>query len=199
MGRVCGREVAIGTMARDRGPEAPSATSRSDVLVARFLTPHRERGQAPMRRVPGRIHPRQRAAGDLARHGQPRAEAASGHGLTTFEQGHMRSDDAQDPRRSPCLVPGPPQCAQPEGIRRRKDAHRTPPFPHSRCRVVRLPREKEQILTRPPYIFIEVLSPDPVARHGWRIAAEGQLEARDGVLQTTDGHVAMPLADLFES
>ena len=88
--------------------------------------------------------------------------------------------------------------------------------------VVRLPWVKEQILTRPPYICIEVLSPDdtlsrlqqrfddylamgvenvwvidPESRRAWRITPEGHLEARDGVLRTTDGHVEMPVADLF--
>ena len=88
--------------------------------------------------------------------------------------------------------------------------------------VVRLPWEKEQVFTRPPYICIEALSPDdtlsrlqqrvddylamgvenvwvidPESRRAWRITPEGHLEARDGVLRTTDGHVAMPVADLF--
>ena len=90
--------------------------------------------------------------------------------------------------------------------------------------VIRLPWEKEQILTRPPYICIEVLSPDdtisrtqqrlddyvsigvqnvwmidPLSRRGWRATREGLLEALDGVLRTTDGHVEMPIADLFEA
>ena len=74
-----------------------------------------------------------------------------------------------------------------------------------------------------PYICIEVLSPkdpfpklqdrfddylamgvpniwvlDPPSRRGWSIVREGHLEALDGVLRTSDGRVALAIADLFQ-
>lgn len=90
--------------------------------------------------------------------------------------------------------------------------------------VVPLPEPAEQIFTQPPYICIEVLSPDdsfpelqdrlddylamrvpsiwvldPASRRGWSIAREGHFEALDGVLRTVDGRVSMPVADLFQT
>jgi len=97
----------------------------------------------------------------------------------------------------------------------------------NRCRVpdicvVRLPEPDEQVFTQPPYICIEVLSPedtftglqerfddylamgvpnlwviDPASRRGWRITSEGYLEARDGRLRTHHNHVSLPIAELF--
>jgi Uma2 family endonuclease len=89
--------------------------------------------------------------------------------------------------------------------------------------VVPLPEPAEQIFTQPPYICIEVLSPedtfprlqnrfddylamgvpniwvlDPESRRGWSIVREGHFEALDAILRTTDGRVKMPLADLFQ-
>ena len=89
--------------------------------------------------------------------------------------------------------------------------------------VVALPEPDEQILTQPPYICVEVLSPDdsfpklqgrlddylamgvpniwvldPASRRGWSIAREGHFEALDGTLRTSDGRVNMPVADLFQ-
>jgi Uma2 family endonuclease len=89
--------------------------------------------------------------------------------------------------------------------------------------VVPLPEPDEQVFTQPPYICIEVLSPDdsvgrmqsrlddylamgvaniwaldPASRRGWSITREGHFEALDGVLRTSDGRVAMPLAELFQ-
>ena len=88
--------------------------------------------------------------------------------------------------------------------------------------VVPLPEPDEQIFTQPPYICIEVLSPDdsfskyqerlddyiamgvpniwvldPPSRRGWSIAREGHFEALDGILRTNDGRVVMPVAELF--
>ena len=88
--------------------------------------------------------------------------------------------------------------------------------------VVRLPEPDEQVLTSPPYITIEVLSPedtlaklqqrlddylnmgvpnvwviDPALKRGWRATSDGLFEAKDGILRTSDLHVEMPLADLF--
>jgi Uma2 family endonuclease len=89
--------------------------------------------------------------------------------------------------------------------------------------VVPLPEPDEQIFSQPPYICIEVLSPDdsfpklqsrfddylamgvpniwvldPPSRRAWSIAREGHLEALDGVLRTGDGRVNLLIADLFQ-
>jgi Uma2 family endonuclease len=89
--------------------------------------------------------------------------------------------------------------------------------------VVPLPEPDEQIFTQPPYVCIEVLSPDdsfpklqerfddylamgvpniwvlePGTRRAWSIAREGHFEALDGVLRTSDGRVAMAITDLFQ-
>lgn len=99
----------------------------------------------------------------------------------------------------------------------------------TRCRVpdicvVELPEPDEQVFTTPPYICIEVLSPDdtvsslrqrlgeilafgvrnvwvidPTERIGWRVTREGQFEALDGILRTTDGRIEMPIAELYRS
>ena len=88
--------------------------------------------------------------------------------------------------------------------------------------VVMLPEPDEQIFTAPPYIAIEILSPedtlrrlqdrfddylamgivniwvlDPDSARAWHATAEGLLQVRDATLQTTDGAIAMPLADVF--
>jgi Uma2 family endonuclease len=90
--------------------------------------------------------------------------------------------------------------------------------------VLHLPEPDEQVFTQPPYICIEILSPedtfpklqerfddylsmgvpnvwvlDPGTKRGWRITREGHLEALDGVLRTSDGRVEMRIADLFVS
>ena len=89
--------------------------------------------------------------------------------------------------------------------------------------VTPLPEPDEQVFTTPPYICIEVLSPDdtllslqqrfddylkmgvpnvwaidPASRRAWSITPAGHFEALDGILRTSDGRIAMPLADLFE-
>ena len=113
---------------------------------------------------------------------------------------------------------------------------RLAPFPEQRVKisarrfrvtdlcVVALPEPDEQIFTQPPYICIEILSPDdtfpslqerfddylamgvpniwvldPASRRGWRVSREGHLEALDGILRTGDGRVEMQIADLFAS
>jgi Uma2 family endonuclease len=88
--------------------------------------------------------------------------------------------------------------------------------------VVLVPEPDEQIFTQPPYICIEVLSPDdsfpklqdrpddylamgvpniwvlePASRRGWSIKREGHFEALDGILSTGDGRVVLGIADLF--
>ena len=89
--------------------------------------------------------------------------------------------------------------------------------------VVELPAPEEQVFLAPPYIVIEVLSPDdtfpklqerlddylamgtpnlwvlePTSRRAWHITRAGHLEALDGVLRTTDGRVSLPVCELFE-
>jgi Uma2 family endonuclease len=88
--------------------------------------------------------------------------------------------------------------------------------------VVPLPEPDEQIFSQPPYICIEILSPedsfprlqerfddylamgapnvwvlDPASKRGWSITLEGHFEALGGVLRTSDGRVEMPIAELF--
>ena len=88
--------------------------------------------------------------------------------------------------------------------------------------VTSLPEPDEQIFTEPPYICIEILSPedtfprlqerfddylamgvpnvwvlDPGSRRGWAVTREGHFEALDGVLRTADGRVEMRILDLF--
>jgi len=89
--------------------------------------------------------------------------------------------------------------------------------------VVQLPEPDEQIFTQPPYICVEVLSPDdsfpklqsrlddylsmgvpniwvldPASRRAWSITRQGHLEALDGTLRSTDGNVTLSLRDLFQ-
>lgn len=81
----------------------------------------------------------------------------------------------------------------------------------------------EQIITHPPLICIEVLSPedtmsrvverlddylnmgvpniwviDPQTRRGYRYTSEGFLEAKDGVLRASDSAITVPLTALFD-
>src|SRR5580704_3769138 len=121
-------------------------------------------------------------------------------------------------------------------FRERRSALRIKAFPRQRIQVakrrfrvpdicvLRLPVPKEQIFTEPPYICVEILSPDdtfpklqerlddylfvgvpniwvldPASQRAWRITREGHLEVLDGVLSTSDLRVTLPLADLFTS
>jgi len=88
--------------------------------------------------------------------------------------------------------------------------------------IVASPSPDEQVPTTPPLIAIEVLSPedtfpklqqriddylrmgvaniwvlDPETKRGWRATVDGHLEARDGILRTANGAVAIPLAEVF--
>jgi Uma2 family endonuclease len=88
--------------------------------------------------------------------------------------------------------------------------------------VVALPAPDEQIFSQPPYICIEVDSPDdtlartqarfddyldmgveniwriePASGRAWRVTRDGQLETKDGILRTVDGRVELPIAELF--
>ena len=80
----------------------------------------------------------------------------------------------------------------------------------------------EEVFTAPPYLCIEVMSPDdtiagmqdrlddylhfgvanlwvidPWKHRGWRVTAEGWATATDGVMRTADGRIAMPLVDVL--
>jgi Uma2 family endonuclease len=88
--------------------------------------------------------------------------------------------------------------------------------------VSELPLPDEEVFTSPPYLCIEVMSPDdtiaamqdsldeylhfgvphiwvidPWKHRGWRITANGWATATDGVMRTADGRIEMPLADVL--
>ena len=88
--------------------------------------------------------------------------------------------------------------------------------------VVELPLPEEEILTSPPWLCIEIMSPDdtmasmqdriddyiafgisniwvidPWKNRGWTITDNGWTTARDLIMRTHDGRVAMPLADVL--
>jgi Uma2 family endonuclease len=90
--------------------------------------------------------------------------------------------------------------------------------------VVVGPEPDEQILTKPPFLCIEVLSPedrmsrmqdriddylafgvacvwvvDPQTRKAWIYTSEVMREVRDGVLRTEKPELTLPLEALFES
>lgn len=120
-------------------------------------------------------------------------------------------------------------------FRDRRHMLRLSAFPEQRIRVaarryripdvcvLALPEPDEQIFTQPPYICIEVLSPDdsfpklqerlddylamgvpniwvldPTSRRSWSVSREGHFEALDGNLHTSDGRVTLTMADLFQ-
>ena len=119
-------------------------------------------------------------------------------------------------------------------FRGRRRALRVAVFPEQRIRVshgryripdvcvVQLPVPDEQVFTRPPYICIEVLSPDdrlqsmmerfedyvamgvpniwaldPETRGAWQATGAGLRPVVDGILRTTDLRVELPVEDLF--
>jgi len=84
------------------------------------------------------------------------------------------------------------------------------------------PKPMEQIFTQPPFLCVEVLSPDdraaaiqekideylafgvsyvwvinPRARRGYIHTPEGSREAKDGVLRTANPGIGIPLAEIF--
>lgn len=88
--------------------------------------------------------------------------------------------------------------------------------------AVKLPEPDEEVFTAPPFLCIEILSPDdtmqrmqarfddylsfgvpniwaidPASRRAWTITRLGHLECLNGILSTSDGSVQLPLADLF--
>ena len=117
---------------------------------------------------------------------------------------------------------------------RRKDAQRLRSMPELRMRVgpnriripdvvvSEMPLPDEEVFTSPPYLCIEVMSPDdtiaamqdrlddylsfgvpniwvidPYKHRGWHVSAGGWAIASDGVMRTADGRVAMPLVDVL--
>jgi Uma2 family endonuclease len=89
--------------------------------------------------------------------------------------------------------------------------------------VLRLPRSQEQIVTSPPFICIEVLSPDdtmqymqekiddyldfgvpyvwiinPRNKKAYVVTRAGMVEAASGTLETKDPAISLPLSVLFE-
>jgi Uma2 family endonuclease len=90
--------------------------------------------------------------------------------------------------------------------------------------ISQLPLPEEEVFTAPPYLCIEIMSPDdtisamqdrlddylafgiatiwvidPWKHRGWRITGNGWALAHDGVMRTGDGRIAMPLADVLLS
>src|ERR1700730_17208603 len=90
--------------------------------------------------------------------------------------------------------------------------------------VVAGPEPDEQILTKPPFLCVEILSPedrmsrmqqriddylafgvlhvwviDPQARKAWVYTAELMREIRDGVLRTESPDITVPLQEVFGS
>ncbi len=88
--------------------------------------------------------------------------------------------------------------------------------------VAEIPIPDEDVFTTPPYLCVEIMSPDdtmngmqdriddylrfgvpnvwvidPEKRRGWRVTADGCATATDGNMRTGDGRVAMPLADVL--
>jgi len=88
--------------------------------------------------------------------------------------------------------------------------------------VVVGPEPQEQIFTKPPFLCIEILSPEdrvmavldriddylefgvryvwvvnPQSRKAWIYTPEGAREVKDGVLRTADPEICVPLSELF--
>jgi len=88
--------------------------------------------------------------------------------------------------------------------------------------VSEVPFPEEEVFTSAPYLCVEVMSPDdtiaamqdrlddylqfgvpnvwvvdPWKHRGWHVTRTGWAAALDGIMQTGDGRVAMPLADVL--
>jgi len=88
--------------------------------------------------------------------------------------------------------------------------------------VVAGPEPDEQIFTKPPFLCVEILSPedrmsrmqqrirdylafgvsyvwivDPQTRSAWIYTAEGMKEVQDGVLRTANPDMGVPVAEIF--
>lgn len=116
----------------------------------------------------------------------------------------------------------------------RKTALRLQPFTELRVRVApprvripdivvtEMPIPDEEVFTTPPYLCIEILSPedtmagmqdriddylefgvpnvwvvDPWKHRGWRVTADGWATATDKIMRTDGDRVAMPLEDVL--
>jgi len=89
--------------------------------------------------------------------------------------------------------------------------------------VVAGPKPKEQIFRTPPFLCVEILSPDdtlysmqeriddylafgvpyiwvinPASRRAWIYTKDAIQEARDGVLRTSNPDIEVPIAELFD-
>jgi Uma2 family endonuclease len=87
--------------------------------------------------------------------------------------------------------------------------------------VSEVPLPDEEVFTTPPYLCVEVMSPDDTIaamqdrlddylhfgvpnvwvvdlwkHRGWSVTAEGWATASGGVMRTADGRIAMPLVDV---
>jgi Uma2 family endonuclease len=120
---------------------------------------------------------------------------------------------------------------------RRKEAQRLQALPELRMQVkpdrVRIPDvvvceipiPDEEVFTSPPWLCIEVMSPDdtiatiaamqdrlddylqfgvphvwvidPWKHRGWHVTAEGRATAVGGIMRTADGRISLPLADVL--
>ena len=90
--------------------------------------------------------------------------------------------------------------------------------------AVRTPLPEEEVFTSPPYLCVEVMSPDdtmsslqdriddylhlgvpnlwvidPWKRRAWTVTATGWHTSLDGFLRTSDGIITMPLAEVLPS
>jgi Uma2 family endonuclease len=88
--------------------------------------------------------------------------------------------------------------------------------------ICELPKKKEEAFNSPPYLCVEIMSPDdtmsglqerldeylafgvtnvwvidPWKHRGWSVTDKGWATATDGIMRTADGRVAMPLADVL--
>jgi Uma2 family endonuclease len=117
---------------------------------------------------------------------------------------------------------------------RRKDVQRLQSLPELRMQlgpgriripdvvVSEIPLPDEEVFTSPPYLCIEVMSPDdtisamqdrlddylhfgvpnvwvidPWKHRGWRVTADGWAAASDAIMRTADGRIALPLVDVL--
>jgi Uma2 family endonuclease len=88
--------------------------------------------------------------------------------------------------------------------------------------ICEMPIPEEEVFTAPPYLCIEVMSPDdtiaamqdrlddylqfgvpnvwvidPWNHRGWRISTAGWATAMDATMRTADGRISLPLADVL--
>jgi len=88
--------------------------------------------------------------------------------------------------------------------------------------LMRMPVPDEEVFTQPPYLCVEVMSPDdtmsglqdrlddyirfgvsniwvidPWKRRAWTVTEAGWRSALDGLLRTADGLIALPIADVL--